>query len=289
MRPFDQASTCCNRMARSLIAQRLASSRAACRTRRYSLPSLHHGDEGCRVTLVDRAAQAIDRSLQGVQRFHAVVVQALDLEIQVGVLGRDASRDVELRVERRARHAREPWRGFTALGERREERDVERMREAEHESNETVVLVESHHDEIGHRRTEQGARFRERRRIAEVDEDHVPARQQLGVRTEHRVHRRHVAAGGTELLESRAQRRLQRTDVEHDAARPPRGQFRQHFVRDPDRRGHDDEVVMQVGRLPVGDAVVTRHLARRIGHRDRKALRGEEIRHPAPHLAACRR
>ncbi len=43
---------------------------------------------------------------------------------------------------------------------------------------------------------------------------------------------------------------------------------------------------MQVGRSPVGDAVVPRHLARRIGHRDRKALRRKKIRHPVTHLAA---
>ena len=60
------------------------------------------------------------------------------------IVGRDEARDFELRVERRARHPLQPRHELAAVGERREEREVQSVRQAEHIGHEPVVIVDAH-------------------------------------------------------------------------------------------------------------------------------------------------
>jgi hypothetical protein len=101
-----------------------------------------------------------------------------------------------------------------------------------------------------------------------------------------------------------AQRSLQRAQIEHHAGRFAPRQLPQNLVRDPERRGHDDEVVCQVAVAPVrncrhrpggaGGAGGTRDVPfggpgcggrRRVGDLHLEALRGQKLHEPAAHLA----
>ena len=94
----------------------------------------------------------------------------------------------------------------------------------------------------------------ERCRMAEVHEHHVPAGEQLGVRTEHRVHRGHLAAVRLQRQQPRAQRRLERADIEDHARRTAQREIAQDRIGDAERRREHDEVVLQIGAAPVVDA-----------------------------------
>src|ERR1700677_1774562 len=83
--------------------------------------SKHERSERVRIFRLHRRDQASDRLLEGHQRFHAVFVEALDLEVQLRTLGRHAARDVHLRIESRAREPRKPERGLARVGKRGEE------------------------------------------------------------------------------------------------------------------------------------------------------------------------
>ena len=123
--------------------------------------------------------------------------------------------------------------------------------------------------------------------IAEVDEDHVAPGQQLGVGAEHRVHRRHAAR------RPRAARRGPRaaaSSASRRRTRRPRG------LRAASACSTSFAILIgvattirswprSVGR-PVRDAVVARHLAGRIGDRDREipATRGS----PPTSAPSCR-
>ena len=84
----------------------------------------------------------LDRLLKRQQRLPTVLVEALNLEVQLRALRRDAARDLHLRIEGGARQARQPRRGLAAFRERGEECDVERMRQAEHVGDQPIVLVQ---------------------------------------------------------------------------------------------------------------------------------------------------
>jgi dihydroflavonol-4-reductase len=98
---------------------------------------------------------ALDRVQQGGQRLGAVVVERLDLEVKVRVLLGHAGGDAQLGVERGRRQLGQRRRRLAALGERGEEGDVERVREAEDVGDQAVVALEVHLDERGHRRLEE--------------------------------------------------------------------------------------------------------------------------------------
>ena len=68
---------------------------------------------------------------------------------------------------------------------------------------------------------------------------------------------------------------------------PPQRQIAQDRIRDAQRRGQHDVVVLEVGRAPVLDVRRAGRRARRVRHLDRKALRGEELDEPAAHLAGA--
>ena len=155
-----------------------------------SLAACHQPAEALEVVRAHDRAQPLDRVEQRRERLGAVVVERLDLEVEVRVLRRDLRGDAELRVERRRRQRREPRRGLAALGERGEERDVERVRQPEHVGDQPVVALEIHLDERRHRRLEQRARRRGRlaARRGRRRSRGGPT-EQLGVGAEHRVHR----------------------------------------------------------------------------------------------------
>src|SRR6185437_1703397 len=88
----------------------------------------HQRDEDVMVARYHRRAQALDCLGQGLERFRAVVVEALDLEVELRTLLRHAARDVELRVESGAREPRQTRRSLAAFRERSEECDVESVR-----------------------------------------------------------------------------------------------------------------------------------------------------------------
>ena len=256
------------------------------RTPQVLVAAAHHVDEGIRIVVVHRAVQAFHGRAQRAQRLLAIGVQALDLVVKVRVLGRHPGRDVELRIESRARHARKARRVLAALGERREERDIERVRQPEHKSDQAIVLVETHHHEIRHRGCEQRARLGEGRRVAEIDEDDVTTGKQFGVRAEHRMHRGHAHSGRPQRGEAFTQGRLQGPDIEDDSRRPALRQRQQDLIRLLERRRHDDQVVIEAGRSPVRRPFVARHVAGRVRDRDAKTLRSQEVRRPPAHLAA---
>ena len=105
-------------------------SRAAWRTCRYSWPRriIATKSAGCASCTQCQSFSTATRS--ATQRFLAVIVEALDFVVQVWIFRGDACGDVELRIERRARHACQARRRFTAFGQRRKEGDVQRMRKA---------------------------------------------------------------------------------------------------------------------------------------------------------------
>ena len=155
------------------------------------------------------------------------------------------ARDPQLRVERRARHALQPRHELAARGERREERQIQRVRQAENVRHESIVIIDAHLSLLGHRRSEQRARRARGLRNTDVAEHDVPPRQQPRVGPEHRMDRRDLATGRHEALEPAAQRALQRADVDDDAARPARRELGQHVARHLHRRRDDDEIVIE--------------------------------------------
>src|SRR5256885_12107743 len=94
-------------------------------------PAAHQSNEGGVVLRQHRGAQALDRLGQGLERLRAVVIEALYFIIQLGTFPGDLAGHIQLGVEGRARHARQPWRRLTAVRERGEECDVEGVPEAQ--------------------------------------------------------------------------------------------------------------------------------------------------------------
>ena len=117
--------------------------------------SLHHGDELGPVAGDDRVPELLDRIAQRLQRLASVLVQALDLEIQIGILRSHACGHVDLRVVCRAGELRETRSRLTAAGQRGEECDVERVGQTQHVRDQPVVLVERHDHLLRHRGGEQ--------------------------------------------------------------------------------------------------------------------------------------
>ena len=198
---------------------------------------------------------------------------------------RDACGDVELRIERRARQLRKARCRFAAIGERGEERDVERVREPENISDESIMFVECHGDLLDHRRREQFTRPLERLGVPQIDEDDVSARQQFGIRSEHRMHRRHATAVRLERHQAGAQRRLERADIKDHAGWPPHGELSQHGIGHTERRGDDDEILSQLVVVPIADVEGARPRSRRVTDLDRETLRNEEVCEPSAELA----
>jgi hypothetical protein len=211
----------------------------------------------------------------------------LDLEVEVGVLAGDVGRDLELGVEGGRRQRGQAGRGLAALGQGREEGDVERVRQAEHVRDEPVVALQIHLDQGRHGRGEQLAGGAGGLAVADVDEDDVAAAEQLGVGTEHGVDRRDPAAGGAQRMQPRAQRALERADVEDHAARRRLGQLVQDLAGDGHGRGHHDQLVIERERPPVGHRGHAVDGARRIGDLDREALGRQETHEPAAHAAGA--
>ena len=120
---------------------------------------------------------------------------------------------------------------------------------------------------------------------AEIDEDHVPPREQLGVRTKHRVQRGDRDAGLLQRRQPGTQWRLERAEVEHDAARPPRRKFAEDGVGGAQRRRHHDQILVERRRAPVGDAPETNGGLPRVRDLHHEPLRTQELRKPSPHLA----
>ena len=100
------------------------------RSSRYSRPRRMSVGERIEILGDDRGPQPLDRLRQRLERLRSVVVEALDLEVQLRAFLRHERRDVELRIERGGRQLREARRGFTAVGQRREEGDIQRVRQA---------------------------------------------------------------------------------------------------------------------------------------------------------------
>ena len=138
------------------------------------------------------------------------------------------------------------------------------MRQAEHVGDEPIVFIERHHHLLHHGGGEQFARRRGGLGRTRLDEDHVPAREQFRVRAEHRMQRSHAAAVRLERVEPGAQRRLERADVEDHALGTAHGQLAQDLVGDAERRGDDDEIVVERRSPPVGEGART-PAARRSG------------------------
>ncbi len=99
---------------------------------------------------------------QGIERFGAVVVQALNFVVQVRALLCDPRSHIELRVECRARHPGQLGRCLAALGQRGEKRDVQCVRKPENVRDQAVVIVEAHHNLLSQGRRKQLACGRER-------------------------------------------------------------------------------------------------------------------------------
>ncbi len=136
------------------------------------------------------------------------------------------------------------------------------------------------------------ARGGQRLGVAHVDEDHVPTGQQLGARPEHGMQRSDLHARGLQRIEAAAQRRLQRTQVEHHAGRPAQRQLIEDHAAGAQRRRHDDEVehVQVVDLAPVisgGDAGRSTGAGPGIGNQHVKSLRHQELHEPAAHLAGA--
>ncbi len=83
------------------------------------------------------------------------------------------------------------------------------MRQAEHVGDEPVMVVQAHDHLLRHGGREQFLRLLERFGMAEIHEDHVTARQQLRIRAEHGVNRRHAHAVRLQGHEAGSQRALQ--------------------------------------------------------------------------------
>jgi len=103
--------------------------------------------------------------------------------------------------------------------------------------------------------------------------------------TEHRVHRRHLAAGIDQALEAASQWRLERAEVEDDSGGSSPGKLEENGVGDAERCRHDDEIVVERARLPVRPVPMSGDATGGIGNLDPKSLRRNEIDEPAAHLA----
>ncbi len=147
------------------------------------------------------------------------------------------------------------------------------------------MLLELHVDQLGHRLGEQLLGGRRGLLAVDVHEDDVPARQQPRARAEHRVNRRDAPAGADQRAQRLAQRRLQRAYVDYEAARTALGERLEDLGRGLERRGDDDEIVVDLERAPIVDARERQRGPCRVGERDLVSLRGEKTREPPAHLA----
>ena len=77
--------------------------RAAARTSKYARPRFMSAVNPAAFPDFTVGNQTLHRLLQGQQGFAAVIVQALNLEIQIGAFGRDPARHFQLRIEGGAR------------------------------------------------------------------------------------------------------------------------------------------------------------------------------------------
>ena len=89
--------------------------------------SVANDSKSCEITAVRSRS---DRLRQRLERLRSVVVEALDFEVQLRAFLRHERRHVELRIERGRRQFREARRGLAAFRQRREEGDVQRVRQA---------------------------------------------------------------------------------------------------------------------------------------------------------------
>src|SRR5579871_7033503 len=62
-------------------------------------PPVHHRGERLGIAPLHRFDELRHGALERLQGFGAMLVQALDLEIQLGALGGDAARNLDLRIE----------------------------------------------------------------------------------------------------------------------------------------------------------------------------------------------
>ena len=89
----------------------------------------------------------------------------------------------------------------------------------------------------------------------------------------------------TRPLERRAQRTLERTDIDDQGVRTARRELGQHVRGDLHRRRDDDHVVVEPARAPVVYPRERRARGARIGHLDGEPLRAQELGEPRAHLA----
>src|SRR3954468_20789879 len=101
--------------------------------------------------------------------------------------------------------------------------------------------------------------------MSEIYEDHVSTGEKFCVRAKHRVKRCDSAARLLHGLNARSQRRLQRTDIEHDAARFASGEFLQNCIRDSKRRCDHDQILIESTFAPILNRGETFQVTRWIG------------------------
>src|SRR4051812_39432929 len=89
--------------------------------------AFHHLRKSGFVTTGDGRAQALHRGPQSNQRRLSVLIEILDLEIEMRILARHSTRDIELSIEGRARELLQSICLFAALRERRQKCDVQRV------------------------------------------------------------------------------------------------------------------------------------------------------------------
>src|SRR3954469_16177598 len=85
--------------------------------------AFHHLRKSGFVTTGDGRAQALYRGPQSNQRRLPVLIEILDLEIEMRILARHSTRDIELSIEGRARELLQPVRFFAAVRQRSEKSD----------------------------------------------------------------------------------------------------------------------------------------------------------------------
>src|SRR4051812_1349782 len=109
----------------------------------------------------------------------------------------------------------------------------------------------------------------------------MPSREQLRIRTKHRMDGCRTDTSIAQRCESLSQWRFQRPNVEHDTGRLANGQFLQHLICYFDRRGHDDQISIHWSIAPISNPFTTLALtAAWIRDNDGIALRPQEFAKP---------
>ena len=146
------------------------------------------------------------------------------------------------------------------------------MRQTKYPGHQSIVLGQVQFDQFDHGVGKQRSCFGQCAGMAAVHQQHVTARQQTRIRTEHGMNRADFQPGRGGSAQPIDQRRLDRSDIEYQRARGALDQRIENFPARLDRRGNDDQLDILGRFAPIAETALRGRIHSRIGHQWRIPL-----------------